>query len=33
MYAGQNSQYAACTEHGAELLPLEPLLEGSVRDA
>ncbi len=33
MYAGQNSQYAACTKHGAELLPLEPLLEGSARDA
>ena len=28
MYAGQNSQYAACTEHGAELLPLEPLRLG-----
>ena len=33
MYAGQNSQYAACTENGAELLPLEPLLDGSARDA
>ena len=33
MYAGQNSQYAACTENGAALLPLEPLLDGSARDA
>ena len=32
MYAGQNSRYAACTENGAELLPLEPLLDGSALD-
>ncbi len=32
MYAGETSRYAVCTENGAELLPLEPLLEGSPRD-
>ena len=32
MYAGQNSRYAVCTENGAELLPLEPLLSGTARD-
>ncbi len=31
MYAGENSRYAVCTENGAELAPLEPLLEGSAR--
>ena len=29
MYASQNSRYAVCTENGAELVPLEPLLDGS----
>ncbi len=29
MYAGENSQYAICTENGSSLLALEPLLEGS----
>ena len=30
MYAdGERAQYAVCTENGAELMPLEPLLEGS----
>ena len=28
MYASQNSRYAVCTENGAELMPLEPLLDG-----
>jgi len=32
MYVGQNSRYAVCTENGAELVPLEPLLDGSARD-
>ena len=32
MYAGENSTYAVCTENGAALLPLEPLLEGSALD-
>ncbi len=32
MYAGANSRYAVCTGNGAELLPLEPLLDGSARD-
>ena len=32
MYAGMNSRYAVCTENGAELVPLEPLLEGSPSD-
>ena len=31
MYAGQNSQYAVCTENGPELVSLEPLLDGSAR--
>ena len=31
MYAGANSRYAVCTSNGAELLPLEPLLDGSPR--
>ena len=31
MYASESSRYAVCTENGAELLPLEPLLEGSAR--
>jgi N4-(beta-N-acetylglucosaminyl)-L-asparaginase len=29
MYASQRSKYAVCTENGAELLPIEPLLNGS----
>ena len=32
MYGGQTGRYAVCTENGAELLPLEPLLDGSPRD-
>ncbi len=32
LYAGETSRYAVCTENGAELLPLEPLLDGSARD-
>ena len=32
LYAGENARFAACTENGAELLPLEPLLDGSPRD-
>ena len=32
MYTGANSRYAVCTENGAELVALEPLLEGSARD-
>ena len=32
MYAGQNSRYAVCNENGADLVPLEPLLDGSARD-
>ena len=32
MYASETSRYAVCTENGAELLPLEPLLDGSARD-
>ena len=32
MYAGPNSRYAVCTENGAELRPLEPLLDGSAGD-
>lgn len=32
LYAGENSRYAVCTENGAELPPLEPLLDGSPRD-
>ena len=32
LYAGEASRYAVCTENGAELLPLEPLLDGSARD-
>ena len=32
MYAGETSRYAVCTENGADLLPLEPLLEGAARD-
>ncbi len=31
LYAGETSRYAVCTENGADLLPLEPLLEGSAR--
>ena len=32
MYASETSRYAVCTENGAELLPIEPLLDGSARD-
>ena len=32
MYASETSRYAVCTESGADLLPLEPLLDGSPRD-
>ena len=32
MYASETSRYAVCTGNGAELLPLEPLLDGSARD-
>ncbi len=32
MYASGEAQYAACTENGAELLPLEPLLDGAPTD-
>ena len=32
MYASGEAQYAACTENGAALLPLEPLLEGAPSD-
>ena len=32
LYASETSRYAVCTENGAELLPLEPLLDGSARD-
>ena len=33
MYApSERSQYAVCTENGADLLPLEPLLDGSPQD-
>ncbi|MFQ5791735.1 MAG: isoaspartyl peptidase/L-asparaginase, partial [Acidobacteriota bacterium] len=32
MYATDRSKYAVCTENGAELLPLEPLLEGAPTD-
>ena len=31
MYASETSRYAVCAENGAELLPLEPLLDGSAR--
>ena len=31
LYASETSRYAVCTENGAELLPLEPLLDGSAR--
>ena len=30
MYAGEETKYAVCTEHGAALLPLEPLLDGAL---
>ena len=32
MYAGATGRYAVCADNGAELLPLEPLLDGSPRD-
>ncbi len=32
MYARLTSRYAVCTEKGASLMPLEPLLEGSADD-
>ncbi|MEE8130689.1 MAG: isoaspartyl peptidase/L-asparaginase, partial [Vicinamibacterales bacterium] len=31
MYGGDTSRYAVCTDNGPELLPLEPLLDGSPR--
>jgi N4-(beta-N-acetylglucosaminyl)-L-asparaginase len=30
MYGGEDTQYAVCTENGPKLLPLEPLLSGSL---
>jgi N4-(beta-N-acetylglucosaminyl)-L-asparaginase len=30
MYGGKNVKYAVCTEHGPELLPMEPLLSGTL---
>ena len=32
MYGGSNRTYALCTENGPELLPLEPLLDGTPND-
>jgi len=32
LYASETSRYAVCTENGAELLPLEALLDGAARD-
>ena len=32
MYASERSRYSICTENGAELVPIEPLLSGSARD-
>ncbi|MEE2791668.1 MAG: N(4)-(beta-N-acetylglucosaminyl)-L-asparaginase [Acidobacteriota bacterium] len=32
MYGGPNRQYAVCTDNGPELLPLEPLLDGTPND-
>ncbi len=32
MYGGPNVNYAICTEHGAQTLPCEPLLEGRATD-
>ena len=32
MYSGTNRRYAICTENGPELLPLEPLLDGTPND-
>ena len=32
MYTRETSRYAVCTENGAELVPLEPLLSGSATD-
>jgi len=32
MYAGERSRYAVCTEKGAELVQIEPLLIGSPSD-
>jgi N4-(beta-N-acetylglucosaminyl)-L-asparaginase len=32
MYASLRSRYAVCTDKGASLMPLEPLLEGSAND-
>ena len=32
MYASGETTYAACTEHGAEALPMEPLLQGDPMD-
>jgi N4-(beta-N-acetylglucosaminyl)-L-asparaginase len=32
MYGGRNVNYAVCTENGGEIVPLEPLLQGSATD-
>jgi hypothetical protein len=32
MYASGEAEYAVCTENGAELRPLEPLLQGGPSD-
>jgi hypothetical protein len=29
LYANSNAAYAVCTENGARLIPLEPLLSGN----
>ena len=31
-YASERSKFAVCTENGPELLPVEPLLDGSASD-
>jgi N4-(beta-N-acetylglucosaminyl)-L-asparaginase len=30
LYGGEDVQYAVCTENGPKLLPMEPLLQGSL---
>lgn len=32
LYGGERARYAVCTENGAELAPIEPLLAGSAND-
>ena len=32
IYASERSKFAVCTENGPELLPVEPLLDGSASD-